>query len=61
MKHRWSGWPGAWCLDCGQEDKRELEDAGFSKEQLDELTHLTEECPEPNSDRHNPYKPKVKL
>lgn len=22
--HRWSGWPGAWCLDCGAEDKREL-------------------------------------
>jgi hypothetical protein len=18
--HRWSGWPGAWCLDCGVED-----------------------------------------
>lgn len=18
--HRWSGWPGAYCLDCGQED-----------------------------------------
>lgn len=17
MTHRWSGWPGAWCLDCG--------------------------------------------
>jgi len=23
MNHRWSGWPGAWCLDCGTEDKRE--------------------------------------
>jgi hypothetical protein len=22
--HRWSGWPGAWCLDCGAEDAREL-------------------------------------
>lgn len=20
MKHRWSGWPGAYCLDCGCED-----------------------------------------
>ena len=22
--HRWSGWPGAWCLDCGEEDATEL-------------------------------------
>ena len=22
--HRWSGWPGAWCLDCGQEDGMEI-------------------------------------
>lgn len=22
--HRWSGWPGAFCLDCGVEDKDEL-------------------------------------
>lgn len=21
--HRWSGWPGAWCLDCGIADPRE--------------------------------------
>lgn len=21
--HRWSGWPGAYCLKCGQEDKME--------------------------------------
>lgn len=23
MTHRWSGWPGAWCLDCGIEDPAE--------------------------------------
>ena len=23
-KHRWSGWPGAWCMDCGQPDKLEI-------------------------------------
>lgn len=23
-EHRWSGWPGAWCLDCGCEDPREV-------------------------------------
>lgn len=22
--HRWSGWPGAWCLDCGAADQREV-------------------------------------
>lgn len=22
--HRWSGWPGAFCLNCGQEDGMEL-------------------------------------
>lgn len=21
--HRWSGWPGAWCLDCGRDDPYE--------------------------------------
>ena len=23
-EHRWSGWPGAWCLDCGMEDQTEI-------------------------------------
>jgi hypothetical protein len=23
-EHRWSGWPGAFCLDCGCEDPREI-------------------------------------
>lgn len=23
-EHRWSGWPGAWCLDCGCEDPVEI-------------------------------------
>ena len=23
--HRWSGWPGAFCLDCGIEDPAEIE------------------------------------
>lgn len=22
--HKWSGWPGAWCLDCGVEDQLEI-------------------------------------
>lgn len=24
IPHRWSGWPGAMCLDCGVDDQREL-------------------------------------
>lgn len=28
MKHRWSGWPGAWCQDCDKEDGVELDAAG---------------------------------
>lgn len=23
FRHRWSGWPGAWCLDCGIADPAE--------------------------------------
>lgn len=23
-EHRWSGWPGAYCLDCGAEDQNEV-------------------------------------
>ena len=30
--HRWSGWPGAWCLDCGCEDPNELKLAGYTVE-----------------------------
>jgi len=50
--HRWSGWPGAWCLDCGQEDPRELEEAGYSRE---ELNKLYVRCPNTNSNKFNPY------
>lgn len=30
--HRWSGWPGAWCLDCGMPDLDEcaLADGGLN-------------------------------
>ena len=24
FQHRWSGWPGAWCLDCGADDPFEV-------------------------------------
>jgi len=36
-QHRWSGWPGAFCLDCGQEDPDELIEAGFKEEEVQDL------------------------
>jgi len=46
-KHRWSGWPGAWCLDCGLEDARELEAAGPVEEvhhRYSVTPHTVEPC-----------------
>lgn len=40
--HRWSGWPGAWCLDCGITDY--------------DLTKINESCPCPDSGNHDPYR-----
>lgn len=63
--HRYSGWPGAWCLDCGQEDPHEIAIAeGRVTENFDEegnwtgtITNGVEvtSCPEPRSHRHDPY------
>jgi len=50
--HNWSGWPGAWCFNCGQECPAELELAGVPQEQLKPLQRP---CPEPGSNRCNPY------
>jgi hypothetical protein len=78
--HRWSGWPGAWCLDCGVHDPAEacmaehdaidfvcakcgahwpqdycpkggnhVVDTVFCPE------HPITKCPEPGSNKHNPY------
>lgn len=52
MTHRWSGWPGAWCLDCGVEDPRELECAGLK---IPTSHPGFEPCKEPGSKRHDPY------
>jgi len=54
-EHRWSGWPGAWCLDCGAPDPREeaLAD-GIEPEQVVNLEQLME-CQEPGSKRYDPY------
>lgn len=56
MEHNWSGWPGAWCLNCGCDDLIELwlaegndPDDPIPPEYLN-----SEECPGP-LDGHNPY------
>jgi hypothetical protein len=62
--HRWSGWPGAWCLDCGAECAEEVcigehEHAHVSATAENpmgvEPQCRSGPCPEPGSDRHNPY------
>jgi hypothetical protein len=47
-EHRWSGWPGAWCLDCGAPDPREGAD-GLN------VDPMAMQCREPWSRRHDPY------
>lgn len=70
--HRWSGWPGAWCLDCGCDDPYEIAigdnliDFVDDPESPDGMRMVIPEevqkqineamiCPEPGSNRHNPY------
>lgn len=54
-EHRWSGWPGAWCLDCGIEDAQErcvsLHEDGCTRPECQNGP-----CPEPGSGRHDPYR-----
>lgn len=60
--HRWSGWPGAWCLDCGCEDPMEIALADGALD-FDKEGNLipppegfpVEDCPEPMSHNHDPY------
>lgn len=63
-KHRWSGWPGAWCLDCGCEDPHELWLSDESPDSDDQqgafLAKYADHpgmkpCPCPNSKDHDPY------
>ncbi len=54
MPHRWSGWPGAWCLDCGVEDVTEIAIAdGLTLKEIKSL--VVPPCPCPNSHDHDPY------
>jgi hypothetical protein len=66
-EHRWSGWPGAWCLDCGIVDPRECQLADGNYE-VDEdgmpVLHITPEmmeCKEPGSRRFDPYKTREEI
>lgn len=60
-EHRWSGWPGAWCIDCGCEDPREIglaegnyeldaNDIPIVKVTVEQMT-----CKEHGSSRFDPY------
>lgn len=59
--HRWSGWPGAWCLDCGCEDPLEAAlahpDTVFDDDMniVSTPVELATICLEPGSKRHDPY------
>jgi hypothetical protein len=65
--HRWSGWPGAWCLDCGMEDPIEqaIADSNYI-EVPDKSTEMgfrmefpsvkVAPCPHPGEGRYNPYR-----
>ena len=54
IEHRWSGWPGAWCLDCGAEDPREwcivTHEDGCKRPECQPTS-----CPEPGSKSRDPY------
>jgi len=67
--HRWSGWPGAWCLDCGAEDEREIcvavHNASlmcvlghwccFAHDPLPCSVHYNRSCPCPGEALADPY------
>lgn len=64
--HNWSGWPGAWCLDCGIEDPYEIALAdGNYIEVKDDTQPLgfrfefpnvkLNPCPCPGEGKFNPY------
>lgn len=58
MSHRWSGWPGAWCLDCGCECPVETAlatDWDGESNPMPLYEGYQAACPEPGSRRHDPY------
>lgn len=50
MPHRWSGWPGAWCLDCGIEDPVEHDIANGGDGNVTVVS-----CPSPHGHHYDPY------
>lgn len=62
--HRWSGWPGAFCLACGVEDQQEICATSHAHADLDPERGICVipcqnlPCEAANSDRHNPYSTK---
>lgn len=65
LEHRWSGWPGAWCLDCGIADPAE-ECLAAGCIFIDENSvilckdHPVEPCRYPGSNLFNPYYAKTR-
>lgn len=62
--HRWSGWPGAWCLDCGCGDPIEMALADGVEPDGNLFAEIFARypnhpgrlpCAEPNSKKHDPY------
>jgi hypothetical protein len=68
MTPRWSGWPGAWCLDCGIDDPYETALATDDCIEVDDPSTpflgfryefpnvKLEPCPCPGEGRFDPYK-----
>jgi hypothetical protein len=62
MKHRWSGWPSAYCIDCGVRDPLE---AAIESGDYDPATrrwaagsegrYSFARCTERGSNRHHPF------
>lgn len=69
-QHRWCGWPGAGCLDCGAEDQNEICIGAHSvilqcvegHVMCDEhepqrcAEHVNAPCPYPGEGRADPYR-----
>lgn len=56
-KHHWSGWPGAWCLDCGCADPTEICIGG---DNVDDSHPGWKDCAHPGENHFNPYIKKEK-
>lgn len=51
--HRWSGWPGAWCLDCGCED---VTDRLVCNIPIPDNHPALQPCPCPGAGKYDPYR-----